>query len=543
MKHYLIVIFCLIISIPSTAQSDSWFYLTARDSTVEVPFVKEGNYLKYSGNNSRLKSVLKNYKISEFKKTYRKAKKEDLNATFFVIADNSFLLEDLLQTSGGLFKRGEIIPDEQKKIFEPNDYGLTSTIGGNEGFAVNLDYLDFLGLPEAWYYTTGDSKTVIGISDGAIDTTNIDLKDKTTIFHKSPDVDGHGTSVAAIAAAQGDNGYGIPGVCYDCAIYGTTYGRFRTFEILQELSKAGAKVINCSWVGSYNTPEVQDEVNEMFARGTILVAAAGNRGWERNKGEMSYFPASYDNVISVSSVNYKYENIEDNILKSDNNKFYIENIRGYVGRTGGFKNNDITQAVSTYPVSVTTLNKDVDILAPSNGQLRFTHSIKEGKPVYITIEATSPAAPLVSGTIGLMFSLYPCLPVTEVESILKMTSTNIDHIEANKPFAGKYGAGMLHTGRAVKMVFDMFAEKGPVTIENQSFNRWDFKLTSHAEVILQNQTFKEDASLNLTSKKGITIGKNTVLKPNAKGKIHLKIDPTLQKECELQLRDPSILKD
>lgn len=185
----------------------------------------------------------------------------------------------------------------------------------------------------------------------------------------------------------------------------------------------------------------------------------------------------------------------------------------------------------------------MDILAPSNGQLRFTHSIKEGKPVYITIEATSPAAPLVSGTIGLMFSLYPCLPVTEVESILKMTSTNIDHIEANKPFAGKYGAGMLHTGRAVKMVFDMFAEKGPVTIENQNFNRWDFKLTSHAEVILQNQTFKDDASLNLTSKKGITLGKNTVLKPNAKGKIHLKIDPTLQKECELQLRDPSILKD
>lgn len=142
-----------------------------------------------------------------------------------------------------------------------------------------------------------------------------------------------------------------------------------------------------------------------------------------------------------------------------------------------------------------------------------------------------------------MFSLYPCLPVTEVESILKMTSTNIDHIEANKPFAGKYGAGMLHTGRAVKMVFDMFAEKGPVTIENQNFNRWDFKLTSHAEVILQNQTFKDDASLNLMSKKGITLGKNTVLKPNAKGKIHLKIDPTLQKECELQLRDPSILKD
>ena len=40
---------------------------------------------------------------------------------------------------------------EWSKVFEPNDYGITSTIGENLGAQVNLDYLDFLGLPKAWY--------------------------------------------------------------------------------------------------------------------------------------------------------------------------------------------------------------------------------------------------------------------------------------------------------------------------------------------------------------------------------------------------------
>ena len=543
MRYCSIFIFCFIFTINFYGQDNSWFYLRAKDSIVEVPFTENGNYLKYIGTDQKLKNIFRNYKISAFKKTYRKAKKKDLNSTFFVIAEDPTLLTDLLQNAKHLFKSGQPIVGEDKKIFEPNDYGLTSTTGENIGFQGNLDYYDFLGLPEAWYYTTGNKKTIIGISDGAIDTTNIDFKFKTKVMQKSPDIDGHGTSVAAIAAAQGDNGFGMPGVCYDCSIYATRYGRFSNFDFLQELSKAGARVINCSWVGTTKLEKVQEQINNMFGQGTILVAAAGNYGWGKDWGKASYYPASYDNVISVSSVNYKYESVDENILQSEDGLNYINNVRGYLGRTGGFPNNIVSNTVNTYPVSVTTLNKDVDILAPSNGQLRYDASLKEGKPVYITVEATSPAAPLVSGTIGLLFSLYPCLPVKEVESILKMTSTNIDHIEANKPFAGNYGAGMLNTGRAVKMVFEMFAEKGPVTIENQSFNRWDFQLTSHSEVIIQNQVFKDDASLNLTSKKRITIGKNTVLKPNRNGKIHLKIEPTLQKNCDLQLRDPSILED
>ena len=240
---------------------------------------------------------------------------------------------------------------------------------------------------------------------------------------------------------------------------------------------------------------------------------------------------------------YKYDRIEDNIILLDSGEYYAENIKGHVGRTMGFEDNDPQKTPKIWPISITTLNEDVDILAPSVGILQFANTVKRNEISYIPFEATSPSTPLVTGTIGLMFSLYPCLPADEVESILKMTSMNIDDIEVNKPYAGMYGAGILNTGRAVEMVFDMFAEKEPVKIENQRFSRWDFKLTSISEVLMQNQKFTENSTLKLTSQKRITISKNTVLKPNSNGKIHLKIDPSLKKECELQLRDPSILDD
>src|SRR5690606_18568802 len=117
----------------------------------------------------------------------------------------------------------------------------------------------------------------------------------------------------------------------------------------------------------------------------------------------------------------------------------------------GFKNGDFSKPY-IYPVSVTSLNAEVDILAPSTGTFLYGKYLEKGKLVYDLFEHTSNTTPLVTGTVGLMFSLYPCLPADEVESILKMTATNIEHIEANKPFAGNYGAGMLNTGRAVEMV-------------------------------------------------------------------------------------------
>lgn len=537
-----IVVFFLFFSLHSAySQNRAWFYLRANDTLFQPSFENVDNQLIYKGNDVRLKSVLENHKIYTFKKTLRKASKKNYNKTFFVISEDESLLEELLSKTSHIFKSGEIIPEADKKIFEPNDYGLTSTIGENLGFQVNLDYYDYLDLPKAWYYTTGSPEIVIGISDAQVDTSNIEFKYKTKVLKGSGFYNGHGSGVAAIAAAQGDNAYGIPGICYDCSIYSTNFGDFTRYSDLSALAQAGARVINASWVGEYRSDESQKVIDKLFENGAIIVAAAGNKNWiQVDKGKKLYYPASHNHVISVSTVMYKHDAVADNIKLLDGN-YFAENIKGYLGRTVGFKDNDTLNPYHIYPVSVTTLNKAVDILAPSAGQFKFSRFVKNGSMDYIASEATSAAAPVVSGAIGLMFSLYPCLPLGEVESILKLTSINIDDIDVNRPYTGTYGSGALNIGNAVEMVFQLYSEKETAYIQNQNFSRWDFKLTSLSEaVVIRNQKFTDEARLNLQAKNKIVIKKNTVLRPNAKGSFSFKINPSLQKECELKLRDPDI---
>ena len=528
-----------------TAQEDAWFYLRAKDTLVNPTFEKTANGLRYTGQDEALGAIFSNHDISIFKKTYRNANKANLKKTFFVVAKDASLMETLLQDASHLFVWGEIISEENKKIYEPNDYGLTSTIGENLGAQANLDYYDFLGVPQAWYYTTGNPDIVVGISDGSVDLEDIEFKGKTTEFLRAPYSKGHGMSVAMSAAGRGDNAYGIPGICYDCSIYTTSYSHYSTLSQLVELSKAGARVINCSWGLKKSYDEAQQAVYDMLENGTVIVSTGANAPLLKTKGVAYYYPASYDKVIGISSGFHRYEDYRESILGTPHKGgtlYYAENLRYHVGANVGFVDNDTTEVPKRiYKRSIKNLNTEIDILGPGMGVFRYSEYY-EKKEIDLSKGQTSGVAPLISGTIGLMFSLYPCLPADEVESILKMTSTNIDFVEANAPFAGLYGSGMLHTGRAVEMVFKLYAENETAYIENQSFSRWDFKITSlSAALQIRNQKFTESARLHVRAKNSIVIGPNTVLKPNKNGSISLKIDPSLEKECELVLRDPSIL--
>ncbi|NND61646.1 MAG: S8 family serine peptidase [Flavobacteriaceae bacterium] len=543
--RFFLIVFLYLIPTFGFTQEDCWFYLRAKSESFNPAFETsaEGN-LKYVGGDVKLKNVLDTYEIYQFKKTQRNTNNETRHKTFFVRANDEALLLDLLLRTNHVFYEGEVLSAEDKKIFEPNDYGLTSTIGENLGFQVNLDYLDFLGLPKAWYYTTGNRDFIVGISDGIIDTTSQDFKGKSKIITKSNLANGHGYSISSIAAAQGDNAYGVPGVCYDCSVYSTNYGDFNKFGMLKELSDMGVKVINCSWSAAIYKESAEKVVDEMFDNGTILVATSGNKDHRKTKGKIITYPASYDHVISVSSGMYKYEKPWDNMGIDKNGNYGATNIRGYVGRSLGFKNNDTLVEPHVWPISIATLNKDVDILAPTAGVFLYSHSRLKDTLVSNRFETTSSAAPLVTGTIALMYSLNPCLPHDEVESIIKMTAMNVDHLEGNKPYKGLYGAGMLQTGDAVEMVYKLYMPKETAYIEDQQFDRWDFKLTALSDkVVMQNQKFTDSSTLKLTARRQIVLKPGTILRPNSGGKISMKIDDDLEKECDLVLRDPSIVND
>lgn len=432
----------------------------------------------------------------------------------------------------------------QEKRFEPNDYGSTAKITPNKGLDIPLDYLDFLGLPKAWYYTTGNRNTIVGISDGLIDTTDVEFRGKTKVFQKSPKANNHGMGVASIAAGQGDNAYAVPGVCYDCSIFGTRYGDFAQLKPLMEIARAGAKVINCSWAYRVRYEQAQDSINKMFEWGTLIVASSGNKSWKEMEGIELYYPASYDKVISVSSVMYKYPQPLDNLKYEANGNPYVENILGFLPRTAGYIDNDLNKPLRPYHVSTATLNEEVDILAPSVGVFRYSQFDKDLELSVEYNKATSSSTPLVTGTIGLLFSLNPCLPVEEVEPILKLTSMNIDHLEVNAPYRGKYGAGILQTGDAVELVFQLYTEKETAIIDHQHFSRWKFPVRAFSkQLVFEDMQFIENAQLEVVARKQVVLKPGTHLNPNRQGKAHIQIDSKMKRECDLVLRDPSILED
>ena len=117
------------------------------------------------------------------------------------------------------------------------------------------------------------------------------------------DDNGHGTWVAGIIAANPNDGYGIAGISWRDKILpvkvmsGTGTGD--TADLTAGIIWAadhGATVINMSVGGFPQSQYVQDAVNYAWSKGVVLVGAAGN-----NNREETFYPASFDNVVSVSA--------------------------------------------------------------------------------------------------------------------------------------------------------------------------------------------------------------------------------------------------
>jgi subtilisin family serine protease len=534
MKRCFLLLLVLVTAI-GLAQEDR-FYVRTISENVEIPVSTKDSVVTYTGKDAVLKKLFSEHRVKVFRKGFKYATRDKLKRSYFVIADSPQFQKALLTKKKDLFEFGETIDPNALKVFEPNDYGITSTIGkttSNESFF--LDYYDFLGVPQAWYYTTGSRDVIIGISDAKVDPQDIEFRGKTKIIKSSRDVKGHGMSVAATAAANGDNGYGIPGICYDCSIYTTNYGDFRQFRQLLELSRAGARVINCSWGSPRYYDTAQEVINEMRDNGTVIVSVPHNRKFNQSEGEKIYYPGGYEHVISVGAIQHRFEDPRESMaIEEKTGNFYAQNVKNTVARTGRFKGNNPDGEFILFASSTSNMDRTVDIMAPGNFVFRYGRlgKLEEGESLYNQFSATSPSAPLVTGTIGLMFSLNPCLSVDEVNSIIKLSATNIDHIPGNKPFKGNYGAGALHTGRAVKMVHDMLDPTSYTMIENQNFTRWNFKLDAAHKIKIRNQRFTDSSTVHFTAKREILIEKETVFLPSEKGSVFLEVTPDAEYTCK-----------
>src|SRR5207253_3718108 len=118
------------------------------------------------------------------------------------------------------------------------------------------------------------------------------------------DVFGHGTHVAGIIAALENNGLGLSGVAphsklINAKILGDDGSGFLSDEIaaIQWAVQQGARVINLS-LGAPGAcdPSEQTVIDQAWAAGAVIVAAAGNAG---TSGALA--PANCNHVIGVGA--------------------------------------------------------------------------------------------------------------------------------------------------------------------------------------------------------------------------------------------------
>ena len=303
--------------------------------------------------------------------------------------------------------------------------------------------LPLINMPQAWAIEKGDPNVIIAIIDTGFDYTHPDLAPKTWVndgeipdngvdddrngyiddvrgwdFTDAPNVagegdfieedndpideSGHGTHVAGIAGAAADNGIGVAGVAWNCTLMpvrsglssggGTALQDDDSSAAIIYAVDNGAQIINMSWGSKRQSFIIRDVIDYAYARGVVLVAAAGN-SFEAE----SIFPAGYRKVISVASTEQNKE------------RFYQSNF-----------------------------GASVDIGAPGNVILST-----QIRNQYRRLTGTSMATPHVAGVAALILSKRPNLTHEEIRHILITTA---DPIMEGTDLVG---AGHLNAERAL----------------------------------------------------------------------------------------------
>ncbi len=171
--------------------------------------------------------------------------------------------------------------------------------------------------PGGWGIYDGPREVKVAIVDSGIDPTHPDLrahvyKGCNFVVHASDvlcdpsdyrDAFGHGTHVAGIAAATGDNGIGVAGVSWNVRLLVAKVldknGQGTDTNVSQGIvwsANNGASVINLSLGSYYDSKLVADAVKYAQRRGALVVAAAGN-----DSSDYPSYPAALPGVVGVAA--------------------------------------------------------------------------------------------------------------------------------------------------------------------------------------------------------------------------------------------------
>ncbi len=317
--------------------------------------------------------------------------------------------------------------------------------------------LDAIGAPSAWDVTTGSPSVVVGVLDSGI-VAHPDLDPQRVAgydFVSDPgtagDGDGrdpdptdpggttlpdgshewHGSHVAGILGARGNDGYGVCGVAPGCRLMPlrvTGQGGGTVSDLADALRYAAGldatahgpklaaplRVVNVSLGTPQPSAELEAACDAAEAEGTLVCAAAGN-----SAGAV-LFPAAYPSVLAVGAVDGRlvYASYSNHGPSLD------------CAAPGGNDNRDV--AGDGFPDSILSTVLDETQIPAVPGETYYS--------------GTSMATPHVAGVAALVLSVDPTLSLPALRTILLSTCRDLDVAGVDDVT----GHGLVQAGEAVR---------------------------------------------------------------------------------------------
>ncbi len=330
--------------------------------------------------------------------------------------------------------------DPNIEVVEPNYLAeLTASATPNDPFwlssgNVNSRIEDLWGLKridaeEGWGFTTGSEDIIVAVIDSGVDYRHPDIKDNIWTNpgeipgngidddgngyiddyygwnfgdNNNDPVDhiGHGTHVAGIIGATGNNELGVVGVSWQgkvmaLNVHSGAEGSFSLVAIVRALQYAadmGAKISNNSYYGIGRSRAIVDAIKYQHNKGMLIVASAPNLP---SYTILDYDPSALDLVISVDTIDFNM----------------------YFPRRGEPHQRADKIELTAPGESILSLKSAISFDCPPNYNLKIAN--------YCIMTGTSMATPHVAGLAALIWSHNPNLTNEEVRQLMRQGSEDI----------------------------------------------------------------------------------------------------------------------
>jgi subtilisin family serine protease len=270
--------------------------------------------------------------------------------------------------------------------------------------------------PQAWTVCAGRANTIVAVLDSGVNAAHPDLAGRVLPGYNfvanttdTTDDFGHGTAVAGVVVAAGNNSLGVAGVSYGCMLLPVKVVDATGFAAYSAIAEGihyavdhGARVINISIAGNAASTTLQNALNYAWSNNVVVVAAAGN-----NANDLPQYPAACDHAVAVSAT----------------------------------ETNDTLAAFSSY-------GGFVALAAP--GDNIWTTQRDLTNP-YGPWSGTSFSSPIAAGTAALVASVNPSLSNTQIVSLLERSADDVGRAGYDILF----GYGRVNASRAVSTAYNL----------------------------------------------------------------------------------------